>query len=87
MATTSVVNKEQATNELLCFVSAKIDIMTFDSLEKLCTDYYDIPKIRKAKDMLLSNVTLPDGDKRKTGRRSNLKDSIMKDIISIFPEK
>ena len=86
MATTTVVNKEPATNELLCFVSAKVGIMTFDSLKKLCTDFYDVPEIRKAKDILLSKVTLPDGDKRKTRRRSNLKDTIMKDIISIFLE-
>ena len=86
MATTTVVNKEPATNELLCFVSAKVGIMTFDSLKKVCTDFYDVPEIRKAKDILLSKVTLPDGDKRKTRRRSNLKDTIMKDIISIFLE-
>ena len=86
MASTTVVNKEPATNKLLCFVSAKVGIMTFDSLKKLCTDFYDVPEIRKAKDILLSKVTLPDGDKRKTRRRSNLKDTIMKDIISIFLE-
>ena len=49
MATTTVVNKEPATNELLCFVSAKVSIMTFDSLKKLCTDFYDVPEIRKAR--------------------------------------
>ena len=86
MATTTVVNREPTTNELLCFIRAKVDVMTFHSLKKLCTDYYDVAAIRKAKDMLMSKVTLPDGDKRKTKRRSNLKDSIMKDIISIFLE-
>ena len=86
MATTTVVNREPTTNELLCFIRAKVDVMTFDSLKKLCTDYYHVAAIRKAKDILMSKVTLPDGDKRKTKRRSNLKDSIMKDIISIFLE-
>ena len=86
MATITVVNREPTTNELLCFIRAKVDVMTFHSLKKLCTDYYDVAAIRKAKDILMSKVTLPGGNKRKTKRRSNLKDSIMKDIISIFLE-
>ena len=69
MATTTVVNREPTTNELLCFIHAKVDVMTFDSLKKLYTDYYDVAAIRKAKDILMSKVTLPDGDKRQ-GRKS-----------------
>ena len=53
MATTTVVNREPTTNELLCFIRAKVDVMTFDSLKKLCTDYYDVAAIRKAKDILM----------------------------------
>ena len=82
----TVHNKGPITNELLCYVSCKIRICTFDVIVKMCTDFYDSDVIAAAKDDLMSCVTLPEDDKRSGRRRVNLKEVHMKDIVSILLE-
>ena len=82
----TVHNKGPITNELLCFVSCKVRICTFDVIVKMCTDFYDSDVIAAAKDDLMGGVTLPEDDKRSGRRRVNLKEVHMKDIVSIFLE-
>ena len=82
----TVHNKGPITNELLCYVSCKIIICTFDVIVKMCTDFYDSGVIAAAKDDLMSCVTLPEDDKRSGRRRVNLKEVHMKDIVSILLE-
>ena len=82
----TVYNKGPLTNELLCYVSCKIRICTFDVIVKMCTDFYDSDVIAAAKDDLMSCVTLPEDDKRSGRRRVNLKEVHMKDTVSILLE-
>ena len=82
----TVHNKGPVTNELLCYVSCKIRICTFDVIVKMCTDFYDTDVIAAAKDALMECVTLPEADKRSGRRRANLKEVHMKDIVSILLE-
>ena len=82
----TVHNKGPVTNELLCYVSCKIRICTFDVIVKMCTDFYDTDFIAAAKDALMECVTLPEADKRSGRRRANLKEVHMKDIVSILLE-
>ena len=82
----TVHNKGPITNELLCYVSCKVRICTFDVIVKMCTDFYDSDVIAAAKDDLMGCVTLPEDDKRSGRRRVNLKEVHMKDIVSIFLE-
>ena len=82
----TVHNKGPITNELLCYVSCKVRICTFDVIVKMCTDFYDSDVIAVAKDDLMGCVTLPEDDKRSGRRRVNLKEVHMKDIVSIFLE-
>ena len=82
----TVHNKGPVTNELLCYVSCKIRICTFDVIVKMCTDFYDTDVIAVAKDALMECVTLPEADKRSGRRRANLKEVHMKDIVSILLE-
>ena len=53
-------------NELLCFVSNKMDVMTQDLLVKLCTDFYGKGVIENAKKLVFAkckslnlDITLP----------------------------
>ena len=78
--------KGTITNELLCYVSCKIRICTFDVIVKMCTDFYDSDVIAAAKNDLVGCVTLPEDDKRSGRRRVNLKEVHMNDIVSIFLE-
>ena len=82
----TVHNKGPITNELLCYVSCKVRICTFDVIVKMCTDFCDSDVIAAAKDDLMGCVTLPEDDKRSGRRRVNLKEVHMKDIVSIFLE-
>ena len=82
----TVHNKGPVTNELLCYVSCKIRICTFDVIVKMCTDFYDTDVIAAAKDALMECVTLLEADKRSGRRRTNLKEVYMKDIVSILLE-
>ena len=82
----TVHNKGPVTNELLCYVSCKIRICTFDVIVKMYTDFYDTDVIAAAKDDLMECVTLLEADKRSGRRRANLKEVHMKDIVSILLE-
>ena len=82
----TVHNKGPITNELLCYVSCKVRICTFDVIVKKCTDFYDSDVIAVAKGDLMGCVTLPEDDKRSGRRRVNLKEVHMKDIVSILLE-
>ena len=72
--------------ELLCFIGYKSKIMPNPQLSKLCCDFYDVPTIQTAKDVLLKSVSLPEGDKRKSRRRTKIAETNMQDIITIFYE-
>ena len=72
-------------NELLCFVTNKIDVMTQDVLVKLCADFYDCNSIVTAKKLLYEKIqdlnlaiTLPRYAKRKGLNRNK---SYILDII------
>ena len=82
----TVHNKGPVTNELLCYVSCKIRICTFDVIVKMCTDFYDTDVIAAAKDALMECVTLLEADKRSGRWRANLKEVHMKGIVSILLE-
>ena len=72
-------------NELLCFLSNKVRSMTYDSLMKLCMDFYDEETVIAAKSTLLEHVIIPQSDdKRKRRIGANKKASSMKDILSVF---
>ena len=74
-------------NELLCFLSNKVRSMTYDSLMKLCMDFYDEETVIAAKNTLLEHVIIPESDdKRKRRIGANKKASSMKDILSVFLE-
>ena len=74
-------------NELLCFLSNKVRSMTYDSLMKLCMDFYDEETVIAVKSTLLEHVIIPESDdKRKRRIGANKKASSMKDILSIFLE-
>ena len=77
-------------NELLCFVTNKIDVMTQDVLVKLCADFYDCNSIVTAKKLLYEKIqdlniaiTLPRYAKRK-GLNRNKSDIL--DIIRLCHE-
>ena len=81
-----IVRHDVQINELLCFVGSKSQIMANPQISKLCCDFYDISTIQTAKDVLLRSVSLPEGDKRKSRRRSKISQTNMQDIITIFYE-
>ena len=81
-----VIWRDVHINELLCFVMCKSKVLTNVHLSKLCCDTYDEKTIRSAKDMLLKCVSIPDNDKRKKRRHTQVKATMMQDIMSIFYE-
>ena len=61
--------------------------MTYDSLMKLCMDFYDEETAIAVKRTLLEHVVIPEGDdKRKRSIGANKKATSMKDILSVFLE-
>ena len=85
ICTVKTVRHDIQVNELLCFIRCKSKIMPNPQLSKLCCDFYDVPTIQTAKDVLLKNVSLPEGDKRKS-RRTKIAETNMQDIITMFYE-
>ena len=76
-------------SEVLCFVSNKINIMPYDMICKLCTDFYSDADLEQAKDILFDTafVQREDGRPRKIKRRgAGKKQSDMQDILNIFLE-
>ena len=86
ICTVKTVRHDIQVNELLCFIGCKSKIMPNPQLSKLCCDFYDVHTIHTAKDVLLMSVSLPEGDKRKSRRRTNIAETNMQDIITIFYE-
>ena len=87
MTSTMATVQNIVVNELLCFLSNKVRSMTYDSLMKLCMDFYDEETVIAAKSTLLEHVIIPESDdKRKRRIGANKKASSMKDILSIFLE-
>ena len=82
----TITNNDVQINELLCFVACKSRIMPNPQISKLCCDFYSNSAIQEAKDMLLSSISLPEFDKRKTGRKTRIAETNMQDIITIFYE-
>ena len=84
-------NKDSITiNELLCFLSNKIDVMTQDLLVKLCVDFYSKDAIESAKKTIYSkckalnlNIVLPRLFKRQGHKK---KQSDVLDIIALCHE-
>ena len=74
-------------NELLGFLSNKVRSMTYDSLMKLCMDFYDEETVISAKSTLLKHVVFPENDdKRKRRIGGNKKATSIKDILNVFLE-
>ena len=77
-------------NELLCFVTNKINVMPFSLLLKLCCDFYEETAIDFAKDILFDAVDTsqnPSKRQRKIKRRgSNKKHHDAEDIINMLLE-
>ena len=86
ICTVKTVRHDIQVNELLCFIGCKLKIMPNPQLSKLCCDFYDVPTIQTAKDVLLKSVSLPERDKRKSRRRTKIAETNMQDIITIFYE-
>ena len=61
--------------------------LTYDSLMKLCMDFYDEETVISAKSTLLEHVVIPENDdKRKRRIGGNKKATSMKDILNVFLE-
>ena len=43
-------------SELLCFIQNKLDVMTFETLVKTCSEFYSSEKIQEANDLLWKSV-------------------------------
>jgi len=76
-------------SEVLCFVSNKINVMPYDMICKLCTDFYSDTDLEQAKDILFDTAFShrDDARPRKIKRRgAGKKQSDMQDILNIFLE-
>ena len=82
--TVTTVRHDIHVNELLCFIGHKSKIMPNSQLSKLSCDFYDGLSIQPAKKVLMMSVSLPEGEKRKSRRRSKIADTNMPDSITIF---
>ena len=58
-------------NELLCFLSSKINVVPFETLVKICTDFYSGDAILEAKDLLWDMVIAEHHGDRRNIRRKN----------------
>ena len=58
-------------NELLCFMSSKINVVPFETLVKICTDFYAGDAILEAKDLLWDTVIAEHHGERRNIRRKN----------------
>ena len=74
-------------NEILCFISNKINVLPYDVLVKLCVQSYDEIAIEEAKDILFETAFNDRAAPRKVKRRgSNKKCTDIQDILNIFLE-
>ena len=58
-------------NELLCFMTSKINVVPFEALVKICTDFYPGDAILAAKDLLWDTVITEHHAERRNIRRKN----------------
>ena len=77
---------ERYHNELLCFVTNKLNSMPFEMIVKVCTDFYQEREIREAKDQLWDVVISKISEDRKDLRKKkslkqDKKKSDMEDIL------
>ena len=79
-----VVRRDIQINELMCFVGCKSRIMPQPQIIKLCCDFYETPTIQTATDVLMQTISLPDGDKQKSHRRTRIAETNMMNIVSIL---
>ena len=85
----NVLRENLVVNELLCFVSNKLDILVHDILVKICADHYDKHSIEYAKKLLHEHcvsanvIDLPRYIIRKG---QNKKTADMTDILALFHE-
>ena len=71
--------------ELLCFISNKVNIMPYETLVKLCIDFYSVEDIAIAKDMLYACI--PNTSRKQKNRRGeNKKLYGIQDIVNVFLE-
>ena len=78
---------DQVRNELLCFVSNKIEMLPYEMICKLCTDSYSDAEIEEAKDVLFETAFSDESKPRKIKRRgAGKKQSDIQDIVNIFLE-
>jgi len=76
-------------NEVLCFVSNKINIMPYELICKLCTDFYSDSDLEAAKDLLFETAfsALDENRPRNIKRRgAGKKQNIVQDILNVFLE-
>ena len=78
---------ETIISELLCFITNKINIMPYDILAKLCSDFYNIDDINTAKDILYRTAfTRRDAPRLVKRRGDNQKIQSIHDMLNIFLE-
>ena len=80
----------QITNELLYFVQNKSDVMLYEMVVKLTSDFHDNEQIERAKDIIfnkLENIVSPN-DERKLRNRTHIgadkKMKNMEDLLNIY---
>ena len=76
-------------NELLCFISNKAYIMTYELVVKLCNDFYNDEDVKNAKDIIWTvleskEVAYPEGHRKPRKLRHNGTDKRLKDIQDIL---
>lgn len=85
---TGEVEQQCIINEVLCFMSNKINTMPYEMITKLCMDFYTDENIVAAKDVLF-NTAVPhiDGRTRNIKRRGpNMRQSNIQDMLNVFLE-
>ncbi len=81
------LNGQIVVNELLCFVSNKLDILVHDILVKVCADFFEKQVIEDAKRMfhdMCDTASVPNLPRCRPRKGTNKKTSDVSDIIDLF---
>jgi len=80
VATTLTSQPKVQVNEVLCFIQQKCNILPYDDLLKLCTDFYSVDEIDIARYLLACHV----GHKRLPKPRGSVKDVCVRSIAAMI---
>lgn len=82
----TIMNGDIITNELLCFVSNKLEVMPYDTIVKVCTDFYPEQAVTSAKNTLYEVLGDSTGKRCVTRKGNNKKNSELQDILNVLIE-